>query len=238
MARRARVVGLDRLEKKFKALPAAVEVGEIRLAMESRPRQRSCGWRSRWCPSAAGRLRHSIGWTWGAAPRGSVAIAEVSTRAASHATIYAGNDAAFYARWSEYLVPHRTSRAASSRAACIRARRRNRSSIRPIGPSRKGAKRKAAAAASPRCPQGCQGGVMFDPSGCRCRTRWWRSCVPPPRLPAPRSTISRRTAQCRPTPRGSARVMRRRPMRTGLDASEINLQIDAPWSDYSGLRPR
>lgn len=49
-----------------------------------------------------GDLRDSIGWTWGVAPRGSVAIAS-----SAGITIFAGNAKAFYARFVEFgTAPH------------------------------------------------------------------------------------------------------------------------------------
>jgi hypothetical protein len=60
------------------------------------------------CPADSGDLRESIGWTWGDAPRGALAIATVTryTRGGSGSenkiTIYAGNADAFYARFVEF----------------------------------------------------------------------------------------------------------------------------------------
>lgn len=48
-----------------------------------------------------GALRDSIGWTWDAAPAGSMVLAS-STAGELTITIYAGNDEAFYARFVEY----------------------------------------------------------------------------------------------------------------------------------------
>lgn len=52
-------------------------------------------------PVDEGPLRESIGWTWGEAPEGSMAIAQGSSEGMT-ITIYAGNDEAFYARWVEF----------------------------------------------------------------------------------------------------------------------------------------
>lgn len=52
-------------------------------------------------PVDEGPLRDSIGWTWGEAPKGSMAIAQ-SVGDGLTITIYAGNDEAFYARWVEF----------------------------------------------------------------------------------------------------------------------------------------
>lgn len=108
MARRTRIVGLDRLEKKLKALPAAAEA-EIRQAMEVAAAEVVRMARSL-VPVDSGALRGSIGWTWGEAPRGSIKLGSVKGARRSGAltiTIFAGNDEAFYARWVEFgTAPH------------------------------------------------------------------------------------------------------------------------------------
>lgn len=62
-------------------------------------------------PEDSGDLKASIGWTWGAAPRGAMTIAESSPAdGGERITIYAGNDQAFYARFVEFgtqtMPPH------------------------------------------------------------------------------------------------------------------------------------
>lgn len=54
------------------------------------------------CPVDDGDLKASIGWTWGDAPKGSVAIGTVGDGAAMRITIYAGDEKAYYARWVEF----------------------------------------------------------------------------------------------------------------------------------------
>lgn len=50
-----------------------------------------------------GDLRDSIGWTWGKAPKGSLAVASVKSSSNDLTlTIYAGNAEAYYARWVEF----------------------------------------------------------------------------------------------------------------------------------------
>jgi HK97 gp10 family phage protein len=57
-------------------------------------------------PVRPGALRDSIGWTWGDAPKGTVALGSVQTgltkEGTTKLTIYAGNKEAFYARWVEF----------------------------------------------------------------------------------------------------------------------------------------
>jgi HK97 gp10 family phage protein len=55
-------------------------------------------------PVASGKLRESIGWTFGDAPKGSLTIGEVRPvrEGDVRITIYAGNNEAFYARWVEF----------------------------------------------------------------------------------------------------------------------------------------
>jgi len=60
--------------------------------------------------SAHGALRDSIGWTWGRPPRGSITLGKVAASQLATdltATIFAGNNEAFYARWAEFgTAPH------------------------------------------------------------------------------------------------------------------------------------
>lgn len=54
-----------------------------------------------------GALRDSIAWTWGEAPKGTVALGAIKTKqftseGATKLTIYAGDRKAFYARWVEF----------------------------------------------------------------------------------------------------------------------------------------
>jgi HK97 gp10 family phage protein len=57
-------------------------------------------------PVVPGALRDSIAWTWGDAPKGTVALGSVQTgmkkEGTTKLTIYAGNREAFYARWVEF----------------------------------------------------------------------------------------------------------------------------------------
>lgn len=109
MARRnATVLGLARLEKKLKRLPAATLV-EIRGAMEESA-EAVVRLAKSLCPVDKGDLRDSIGWTWGAPPRGSITLGKIARSALGKdltLTIFAGNDTAFYARWVEFgTAPH------------------------------------------------------------------------------------------------------------------------------------
>jgi HK97 gp10 family phage protein len=55
-----------------------------------------------------GDLRDSIGWTWGKAPKGSLAVASVAAPEGDMTiTVYAGDADAYYARWVEFgTAPH------------------------------------------------------------------------------------------------------------------------------------
>jgi HK97 gp10 family phage protein len=56
-------------------------------------------------PVQYGHLRDSIGWTFGDAPKGSISFSATTGRLVL--TIYAGNEAAYYARWVEFgTAPH------------------------------------------------------------------------------------------------------------------------------------
>jgi HK97 gp10 family phage protein len=102
----SKVTGLDLLRKKIAALPGEMQT-EIRKAMEKGADEMVALARSL-APVDSGALRDSIGWTWGEAPKGSLALAR-----ASHGdmtlTIYAGSRDkslgdrdAFYVRWVEF----------------------------------------------------------------------------------------------------------------------------------------
>ncbi|MBC8719305.1 HK97-gp10 family putative phage morphogenesis protein [Ochrobactrum sp. Marseille-Q0166] len=103
MAIGARVLGLAKLEQKFKRLPKIAR-DMVRGAMEQGADD-IVDMMKRLAPVDDGKLRDSIGWRWGKkAPRGSDAIATMETGLAADwtITIYAGNKEAFYARWVEF----------------------------------------------------------------------------------------------------------------------------------------
>lgn len=99
------VQGLPSLRKKLKRLPQLAEQ-EIRKAMEISAAEVVALAKSL-VPRASGELAESIGWTWGAAPDGSMTLGEVKGSGNLRITIYAGNSQAFYARWVEFgTSPH------------------------------------------------------------------------------------------------------------------------------------
>lgn len=96
-----KIDGLDRLNRKFAALPRQVRV-RIREAMEQGAEEIARMAKSL-APEDSGALVASIGWTWGSAPKGSITLASVKSRSGDGTiTIYAGNSDAFYARWVEF----------------------------------------------------------------------------------------------------------------------------------------
>ena len=101
MAATVKVVGRESLKRKFAALPKAAQIA-IRAAMEKQA-EAIVDMAKRLVPVATGKLRDSIGWTWGKAPKGTMTIATVeSTGGEMTLTIYAGNSEAFYGRWVEF----------------------------------------------------------------------------------------------------------------------------------------
>jgi HK97 gp10 family phage protein len=92
--------GLSRLQKRLAAIPEKVRDG-IRPAMEKSAQEIVDAAKSL-VPVETGHLRDSIGWTWGAAPSGSITIATGPVLDSLQITIYAGDDDAFYARWVEF----------------------------------------------------------------------------------------------------------------------------------------
>lgn len=104
-----KVQGLDRLNRKLKALPKAVEE-EISKAMEQSANEIVALAKSL-APVDRGDLQMSISWTWGDAPKGSMVIGKV--RAAGRGagnlqiTVFAGGGDAWYARFIEFgTAPH------------------------------------------------------------------------------------------------------------------------------------
>ena len=98
-----KVQGLDTRKAKMRRFPVEVQ-DEIRRAME-KSADEIVGMMKRLAPVESGTLRASIGWTWGDAPTGSFTLGEVreGKRAGNlRITIYAGSEAAYYARWQEF----------------------------------------------------------------------------------------------------------------------------------------
>lgn len=90
---------IGRLQRRLAAIPKQVKEA-VRPAMEKSAAEIVALARSL-CPVDDGKLRASIGWTWGAAPSGSMKLA-AETSGELTITVYAGNDEAFYARWVEF----------------------------------------------------------------------------------------------------------------------------------------
>lgn len=102
----AKVIGLDRLNRKLSLLPLAAR-RRIREAMGQGADELVATMKSL-VPVDNGDLRDSIAWTWGAAPKGALTIATVrgrgmrNTGSENTITVYAGNADAFWARWVEF----------------------------------------------------------------------------------------------------------------------------------------
>lgn len=99
-----RILGLDRLQKKLRRLPQAARE-EISKSMVQTANEVVALAKSL---AQSDRVRDSIGWTWGDAPKGTIAIGGVSGPTGDlKITIYAGSDEAFMARWEEFgTSPH------------------------------------------------------------------------------------------------------------------------------------
>lgn len=102
MARAAKFLGKEALQKKLAAMPQAAK-DEIAVAM-AKAADEIVGMAQRLVPVATGKLRDSIGWTWGEAPKGAMRLATVAGKGPSdlRLTVYAGSSDAFYARWVEF----------------------------------------------------------------------------------------------------------------------------------------
>lgn len=104
-----KILGLGRLKKKLKALPAAAEE-EISKAMEQSADE-IVAMAKGLAPVDRGELQDSIGWTWGEAPKGAMVLGKVKSRGRGAGnlviTVYAGGGDAFYARFVEFgTAPH------------------------------------------------------------------------------------------------------------------------------------
>ncbi|WP_426229294.1 HK97 gp10 family phage protein [Pararhizobium sp. DWP3-4] len=97
-----KLLNLARLDRKLKRLPL-VTSQKIRLAMENIADDIVSMMKSL-VAIEDGDLRDSIGWTWGKAPKGSLAVASVKASLGGDLTItiYAGSTEAYYARWVEF----------------------------------------------------------------------------------------------------------------------------------------
>lgn len=103
MAEYAKVLRLEKLQKKLNAMPKIARQ-EIQTALEQAATE-IVELAKSLVPEDTGDLKDSIGWTWGKVPKGAMTLGKV--RAAELAgdltiTIYAGNNEAFYARWVEF----------------------------------------------------------------------------------------------------------------------------------------
>ncbi|MBA3576186.1 MAG: HK97 gp10 family phage protein [Sphingomonas sp.] len=99
-----KILGLARFKRKLAKMPKAAK-DEIRIAIE-KSAEEIVDLMRRLAPVDRGDLRDSIGWTWGAPPKGSSVLATskrtVAGNAGLVATIYAGGGDAFHARWVEF----------------------------------------------------------------------------------------------------------------------------------------
>jgi HK97 gp10 family phage protein len=99
-----KILGLARFKRKLAAMPAAAKA-EIQAAMEASAEE-IVDLMRRMVPVDRGDLRDSIGWTFGAPPKGTSVLATSSRSAAGSAglviTIYAGGGDAFHARFIEF----------------------------------------------------------------------------------------------------------------------------------------
>lgn len=103
----AKILGLRQLQKKLDALPRVAKV-RIREAMEQGANE-IVNMAKSLVPADSGVLRDSIGWTYGRAPKGAMALGSIESVGGDLTiTIYAGNSEAFYARWVEFGTSQHT----------------------------------------------------------------------------------------------------------------------------------
>ena len=109
MADDTEIVGLDKLIAKLKALPPIFAAAAERALGEGA--DEIVATMRNFCPVDKGDLRDSIGWTFGAAPKGALVIrigsVSIGKNRKINLTIFAGNEAAYYVRWVEFgTKPH------------------------------------------------------------------------------------------------------------------------------------
>ena len=90
---------LQRLQQRLRAIPQAAKA-EIRKALAASAEE-IVAHAKRLVPVDSGDLRDSIGWTFGAAPKGAMVLA-TGGEGELKVTVYAGTSDAFYARWVEF----------------------------------------------------------------------------------------------------------------------------------------
>jgi HK97 gp10 family phage protein len=97
----ARILRLRELQRKLDRLPNVAKE-RIRKAMEEGAEEMVTLAKSL-VPTDTGALKESIGWTWGRATKGAMAIGRVEGVGGDLTiTVYAGNSDAFWARWVEF----------------------------------------------------------------------------------------------------------------------------------------
>ena len=89
-----------RFKRKLSKLPKVVEEA-ARAAMEDFADQVVAAMRNL-VPVKTGALRESIDWTWGGPPSDAKIVGHVGGAAQNRITIFAGSEAAYYARWVEF----------------------------------------------------------------------------------------------------------------------------------------
>lgn len=93
------MTGREALHRKLAAMPAAIKQ-RVKQALATSADEIVTLAKSL-VPRETGALANSIGWTWGDAPDGSMALATAGA-GEFKITVYAGDDEAFYARWVEF----------------------------------------------------------------------------------------------------------------------------------------
>ncbi|GLS87687.1 hypothetical protein GCM10010873_26610 [Cypionkella aquatica] len=97
------VQGLARLKSRFDAIPKRVR--EATMAQMEKSAEQVCEMMRRLVPKDKGDLLRSIGWTWGDAPKGSLAVGRVGNNdyGTLRITIYAGGTKeSFHALFQEF----------------------------------------------------------------------------------------------------------------------------------------
>lgn len=103
MAEANKFEGLDRLKRKLAAMPEAVKT-RARAALEKNATEIT-DMQKRLAPFKSGALRNSINWVYGSPPKSALSSGDTESAgfiSGIRVSVFAGDDAAFYARWVEF----------------------------------------------------------------------------------------------------------------------------------------
>ncbi len=102
-----KILGRRKLERRLAQMPETARA-EIRIAMEKSADEIVAGMKLL-VPVDTGKLRDTVGWTWGEAPKGALILgrtkkASIASRAGLSITIYAGDETTMVGKRSQFQL--------------------------------------------------------------------------------------------------------------------------------------